>query len=150
VGGLTCHWQRHSVKPSWWECSTIVEQAETHLRVVVPTEGEEDTIQLVHVLVCWSCLQLPYVISHSEKKWAQKLSLICVGVHVQCPLLLSDFNRTSIFTVGFWNILKYQFACKSAQCSGSRILLCGLISMTKLIVAVRLCANIHKTNEEPG
>jgi hypothetical protein len=41
VGGLTCRWQRHSVKPSCWECSTIVEQAETHLRVVVPTEEEE-------------------------------------------------------------------------------------------------------------
>jgi hypothetical protein len=38
VGGLTCHWQRHSVKPSCWECSTTVEQAETHLRVVVPIE----------------------------------------------------------------------------------------------------------------
>jgi hypothetical protein len=42
VGGLTCRWQRHSVKPSCWECSKIVEQAETHLRVVVPIEEEED------------------------------------------------------------------------------------------------------------
>jgi hypothetical protein len=41
VGGLTCRWQRHSVKPSCWECSTTVEQAEPHLRVVVPTEEEE-------------------------------------------------------------------------------------------------------------
>jgi hypothetical protein len=40
VGGLTCTWQRHSVKPSCWECSTIVEQAKTQLRVVVPTEEE--------------------------------------------------------------------------------------------------------------
>jgi hypothetical protein len=29
VGSLTCRWQRHSVKPSCWECSTTVEQAET-------------------------------------------------------------------------------------------------------------------------
>jgi hypothetical protein len=42
VGGLTCLCQRHSVKPSCWECSTIVEQAETQLRIVVPIEGEED------------------------------------------------------------------------------------------------------------
>jgi hypothetical protein len=27
---LTCRWQRHSVKPSCWECSTTVEQGETH------------------------------------------------------------------------------------------------------------------------
>jgi hypothetical protein len=39
VGGLTCRWQRYSVKPSCWECSTIVEQAETQLRVVVPIEA---------------------------------------------------------------------------------------------------------------
>jgi hypothetical protein len=25
VGGFTCRWQRHSVKPSCWECSTTVE-----------------------------------------------------------------------------------------------------------------------------
>jgi hypothetical protein len=31
VGGLTCRWQQHSVKPSCWECSTKVEQAETQL-----------------------------------------------------------------------------------------------------------------------
>jgi hypothetical protein len=29
VGGLTCRWKRHSVKPSCRECSTTVEQAET-------------------------------------------------------------------------------------------------------------------------
>jgi hypothetical protein len=39
---LTCRWQRHSVKPSCRECSTTVEQAETHLRVVVPIEEEEE------------------------------------------------------------------------------------------------------------
>jgi hypothetical protein len=42
LGGLTCRWQRHSVKPSCRECSTIVEQAETHVRVVVPIEEEEE------------------------------------------------------------------------------------------------------------
>jgi hypothetical protein len=42
VGGLTCRWQRHSVKPSCSKCSTIVGQAETQLRVVVPTEEEEE------------------------------------------------------------------------------------------------------------
>jgi hypothetical protein len=41
VGGLTCRWQRHSVKPSCRECLTTVEQAETQLRVVVPIEEEE-------------------------------------------------------------------------------------------------------------
>jgi hypothetical protein len=44
VGGLTCRWQQHSVKPSCWECSTTVEQAETQLRVVV--QIEEDMIYI--------------------------------------------------------------------------------------------------------
>jgi hypothetical protein len=43
---LTCRWQRHSVKPSCWECSTTVEQAETQLRVVVPIEEEEESIKM--------------------------------------------------------------------------------------------------------
>jgi hypothetical protein len=42
VGGLTCRWQRHSVKPSYYECSTRVEQAKTQLRVAVPIEEEEE------------------------------------------------------------------------------------------------------------
>jgi hypothetical protein len=42
VGGWTCRWQQHSVKPSCWESSTTVEQAETHLRVVVPIKEEEE------------------------------------------------------------------------------------------------------------
>jgi hypothetical protein len=65
VGRLTCGWQRHSVKPSWWESSTTVEQAETQLRVVVPIEEEEECIhnfgsgmspyELCSPAVCWSC-----------------------------------------------------------------------------------------------
>jgi hypothetical protein len=51
VGGLTCHWQRHSIKPSCWECSTTVEQVETQLSVVVPIEEEEECmIQLIFIL----------------------------------------------------------------------------------------------------
>jgi hypothetical protein len=49
VGGLTCRWQRHSVKTFCCECSTIVEQAKTQLRVVVPLE-EEEGISHLHVL----------------------------------------------------------------------------------------------------
>jgi hypothetical protein len=47
VGGLTYLWQRHSVKPPCWECSTTVEQAETQLRVVVPIEEEEEEVIMV-------------------------------------------------------------------------------------------------------
>jgi hypothetical protein len=50
-GGWTCRWQRHSVKPSCWECSTTVEQAETQLRFVVPIEEEEEYYMNVYVMV---------------------------------------------------------------------------------------------------
>jgi hypothetical protein len=50
VGGWTCPWQRHSVKPSCWECSTTVEQAENQLRVVVPIEEEETEEESSHLL----------------------------------------------------------------------------------------------------
>jgi hypothetical protein len=48
VGGLTCRWQQHSVKPSCLECSTIVE---THLRVVVPIEEEEEEYEMDMTLI---------------------------------------------------------------------------------------------------
>jgi hypothetical protein len=46
VGGLTCRWQRHPVKPSCWGYSTTVEQAETQLRVVVPIEEEDNKTRI--------------------------------------------------------------------------------------------------------
>jgi hypothetical protein len=52
LGGLTCRWQRHFVKPSYWKCSTTVEQAETQLRVVVPIEEEE----YKKCVFCWFSL----------------------------------------------------------------------------------------------
>jgi hypothetical protein len=55
VAGWTCRWQRHSVKPSCWECSTTVEQAGTQLRVVVPIEEEETWHHFVAQFI--RCLQ---------------------------------------------------------------------------------------------
>jgi hypothetical protein len=51
IGGLMYRWQRLSVKPSCWECSTTVEQAETQLRVVVPIEEEEEETSSSRL--CW-------------------------------------------------------------------------------------------------
>jgi hypothetical protein len=64
VGGWTCRWQRHSVKPSCWECSTRVEQAEPQITVVVPIEEEEEceilflaSCQGSHLLACREGIQ---------------------------------------------------------------------------------------------
>jgi hypothetical protein len=42
VEGLTYRWQGHAVKTFCCECSTIVEQAKTQLKVVKPLEVEEE------------------------------------------------------------------------------------------------------------
>jgi hypothetical protein len=60
VGGLMCRWQWHSVKPSCWECSTTVQQAQTQLRVVVPIEEEEGHTML---------FRTKFNMDHLHMKW---------------------------------------------------------------------------------
>jgi len=38
-----------------------------------------------------------------------------IGLHVKCPLFLSDFNGTLIFCTDFRNIFKYEISRKSVQ-----------------------------------
>jgi hypothetical protein len=63
VEGLTCRWQRHSVKPSCWECSTTVGQAETQLSVVVSIEEEDYLIN--GTIFCKMLLNIKCVLSFS-------------------------------------------------------------------------------------
>jgi len=42
-------------------------------------------------------------------------SKMCIGRHVKCPLFLSDFNETWIFSIHFRKIPKYQISWKSVQ-----------------------------------
>ena len=40
---------------------------------------------------------------------------ICIGLHVECLLFLSDVKYIWIFSTKFWTILKYQISFKSVQ-----------------------------------
>jgi hypothetical protein len=62
-----------------------------------------------------------------------------VGLEVKCPLLLSYFNATWIFSTDLKKILKYQIpaAAELFHADGRR-----QTDMTKLIVAVRNFANV--------
>jgi hypothetical protein len=66
VGGLTCCWQWHSVKTFCCECSTIVEQAKTQLKVAEPLEERSTTLcffwYVHHILTCLSALSATFIL----------------------------------------------------------------------------------------
>jgi hypothetical protein len=72
-------------------------------------------------------------------------SKMYIGPQVKCPLFLSDFNETWIFTKYFPKILEYQIWWKSVQWETScSIRTDGRTDMTKLIFAFRNFAKAPK------
>jgi len=68
-----------------------------------------------------------------------------IGLHVKCPLCLSDCNETWIFSRDFRNIFEYKISWKFIQCEQN----CstrtdGQTDITNLIVAFRNIANARK------
>jgi hypothetical protein len=106
VGGLTCRWQRHSVKPSCWECSMIVEQAETHVRVVVPIEEEEEFWGvslnflkfLYPVLQWWHYIYLNIIIV---------LNVVCVHLVIFIRCYLATCNEGIFYLLNCRNMSDY-------------------------------------------
>jgi hypothetical protein len=77
------------------------------------------------------------------------ISQMYIGLHVKCPLFLSDFNETWIVSTYFWKIFRYQISWKSVRWESS----CSMrtdgqterqTGVTKLIVAFRNFANASK------
>jgi hypothetical protein len=49
------------------------------------------------------------------EKLSEIWSEMCVGLHVMCPFLLSDFKETLIFSTVFRKILEYQTSRTTEQ-----------------------------------
>jgi hypothetical protein len=67
-----------------------------------------------------------------------------IGLHVKFPLLLSDFNEIEFSRQVFEKYSNIKF--HKLPYSGSRVVPCGRTDMTKLIVALRNFANVHKND----
>ena len=60
-------------------------------------------------------------------------------LHIKYPLFLSDFNENRIFLTDFQKISNIKF--NQNPSSGSRVVACGQMDVTNLIVAFRNFAN---------
>jgi hypothetical protein len=70
-----------------------------------------------------------------------------ISFHAKYMFFLSDFNETSISSTDFRNILKYKISWKSFQWKPSCCMRTnGQTDITKLIVAFRNFANVHKND----
>ena len=56
-----------------------------------------------------------------QEETSEIWSKIYIGLHVKCPLLLSDFNKTRIFTIEFSTTTKIWISWKSAPSGGTTL-----------------------------
>jgi hypothetical protein len=91
------------------------------------------------------CSEFLWNISHSKKNWT-RYHYKCTYIHVNFPLLLSDFNETWIFSTDFRKVLKYQISWKSFQWGAELFHADGQTDMTKVIVDLRSFSKTPKKN----
>jgi hypothetical protein len=88
--------------------------------------------------VFWFSLQLLLEIFFILRRMGETLSKIHIGLHVECPLFLLDFNETWIFEK--YSNIKFH----ENPSGGSRVVPCGRTDTTKLTGAIRNFASARK------
>jgi hypothetical protein len=67
----------------------------------------------------WTFFQNNDCLKHFSEELSEIRPKMYIGIHVNYPLLLSDFNETWVFSSDFRKTLKYQTSRKSVQCGPS-------------------------------
>jgi hypothetical protein len=131
-------------------CNARVPYCHLYLCCVVPyistlSQKGHDCRQKVtehKIYVLIFSMTLIWNISHSKKDWVRYDQKLFVGLHVKCPLFLSDFNESWFGWQIFGKYCNMKF--HENPSTGSPVVLCGWTDMMKLIVTLHNSADMSK------
>jgi hypothetical protein len=114
VRGLTCRWQRHSVKPSCWESSTTVAQAKTQLGFSADWRRRRKVHITTSLNIYYSSWNTLYIYTHlyETELWDWYISLYLRNNRFEsCLGCLHDKCNVD----GFWHFTMHRSGLSSSK-----------------------------------